>query len=285
MGLDPMTICYLLILVNVLFSIQGFNRYDWKEKYVFSTERILLMREYYRIVSSAFLHANWLHLLMNMLVLYMFSPYLSYALPVWGYILVYFGSMIGGNLLSLYIHRNQSGYRALGASGAVNGVIFASIALFPNMTIWFFIPGWIFGIIYVLGSIYAIRNKRDNVGHDAHLGGAIVGILIAVALRPEVLAVNGWIILAMVLPAAIFLYLIVTRPEILILPLDAVFPVFKEKPQSQAKIRDLKRKQSTKNAKFRSPEEEINFLLDKGVENLSPKEKKRLDELSGNIRE
>ncbi|MEL6699955.1 MAG: rhomboid family intramembrane serine protease, partial [Bacteroidota bacterium] len=159
-----------MILVNVLFSIQGFNRFDWKEKYIFSTERILLMREYYRMVSSAFLHANWLHLLMNMLVLYMFSPYVSYVLPVWGYVLVYFGSMIGGNLLSLYIHRNQSGYRALGASGAVNGVIFASIALFPNMTIWFFIPGWLFGIIYVLGSIYAIRNKRDNVGHDAHLG-------------------------------------------------------------------------------------------------------------------
>ena len=112
------TVSYILIIVNVIFSYQGFNSFEWKDKYIFSTERILNLREYYRMISSGFLHADWIHLILNMYVLYIFSVS---SFGVLGYLTIYLGSLIGGNALALNIHRNASGYRALGASGAVNG--------------------------------------------------------------------------------------------------------------------------------------------------------------------
>jgi hypothetical protein len=134
---------------------------------------------------------------------------------------IYFGSLVGGGLFSLYMHRNHPDYRAIGASGAVSGLVFAAIALFPNMEISLlllpvFIPGWAFGLLYVLISIYGIRSQSDNIGHDAHLGGGLVGLIIAVAMFPESITNNYIAILLIVIPAAIFIYLIAARPGFLL---------------------------------------------------------------------
>jgi len=86
---------------------------------------------------------------------------------------------VGGNLLALVIHRKNPSYSSVGASGAINGVIFASIAVFPGMKI-FFMPGWVFGLIFILYSLYGIRSQKQNIGHESHLGGALAGMLVAI---------------------------------------------------------------------------------------------------------
>src|SRR5215831_13558473 len=183
-------ISIVIIIANVIFSYRGFTHISFYEKYKFEVEKILLYRQYYRIISSGFLHVNWMHLIFNMLSLYFFSGGLEAFLGDFNYLLIYFSSLIGGSLLSLFIHRHHGDYTAVGASGAVNGVIFATIALFPTMNInllFIPMPAWLFGILFVIFSIYGVRSRKDNIGHDAHLGGALIGMAIALALRPSAL--------------------------------------------------------------------------------------------------
>src|SRR5258708_27468337 len=185
----------VIIVANVLFSYRGFKSSAFFEKYKFEVERILLYKEYVRLISSGFLHVNWMHLIFNMLALYFFSGNLEAYLGQFAFLLIYFASLLGGNLLSLFIHRHHPDFSAVGASGAVNGVIFGSIALAPTMRIGLLfipigIPAWIFGLIYVLISIYGIRSRNNNIGHEAHLGGALIGMIIALILQPAALIAN-----------------------------------------------------------------------------------------------
>ena len=113
-------------------------------------------------------------------------------------------------MLSLFIHRNQGDYDSVGASGAVTGIIFASIALFPGMHIGLLfipisIPAWLFGLVYVLYSIYGIRSGRNNIGHDAHLGGAMIGLIIAIIMQPSALVNNTWAIIIIAVPSLVFI--------------------------------------------------------------------------------
>ena len=109
------------------------------------------------------------------------------------FLLIYFGSIIGGSLLSLYVHRHHD-YLAYGASGGVCGVIFAYILLFPGAGVRLYlsvpIPGWLYAIGFMVVSFVAMKNARDNIGHDAHLGGAIIGLLIAAGLHPQAVSYN-----------------------------------------------------------------------------------------------
>jgi membrane associated rhomboid family serine protease len=159
------------------------------------------------------------HLFFNMFALYSFSRGIGRVFGILDFVLIYFGSLIAGNLLSLYINRKNSGYRALGASGGVSGVIFSSILMFPGGSIAFLffpigIPSWLFGIGFILVSIYGIKSRLGNIGHDAHLGGAIAGVVISVLLEPVLLRARPLLIAALVVPAAAYLYLLVKRPEL-----------------------------------------------------------------------
>jgi len=211
----------LIIVVTALISYRGFRDHRFYEKLVFDLDRVLLQKDYPRLVTSGFLHINWMHLIFNMLTLYMFSRSLESYLGQWRLLLIYFGALIGGNLLALLIHRGHGDYRSVGASGAVNGVIFASIALFPGMGIGLFllpisIPSWLFGLLFVGFSIYAVRSKKDNVGHEAHLGGALVGMLIALLLVPAALMENYLPILVVTVPVILFMYVVAYRPHLLL---------------------------------------------------------------------
>ena len=124
-------ITLFIILITFVISYKGFDNKNFFSKLVFDVDNIFINREYYRIISSGFLHANWTHLILNMMTVYLFGSGLEDVLGGLFYILLYFGSMIGGELLSLLIHRNNGSYRSVGASGAVCGLIFASIAIFP----------------------------------------------------------------------------------------------------------------------------------------------------------
>lgn len=155
-----------------------------------------------RMVTSGFLHADWLHLAMNMYVLWIFAPAVITNLGNIGFLIVYFASLIFGSLLTLVMHKNDYSYRAIGASGAVTGVMYASILIYPDNSVNF-IPGWIFGIIYLLASIYGMRAKRDNIGHTAHFGGAVGGYVITLLKMPYLFVENTLIVIALAVPIII----------------------------------------------------------------------------------
>ncbi|GGH64013.1 membrane associated rhomboid family serine protease [Filimonas zeae] len=211
----------LLIMANVAFSYKGFTNKTFFNGYKFEVDSILIHKDYKRVITSGFLHVGWMHLIFNIISLYVFSGLIEESLGALKFLIIYFASLIGGGLLSLLVHRNHGDYSAVGASGAICGVIFASIAVFPGLEIGFIglpfsIPGWLYGLAYVLYSIYGIRSNKDNIGHDAHLGGALVGMLVALLLEPYALAENFLTILIIALPTVAFICLIITKPHILL---------------------------------------------------------------------
>ncbi|MGB1269851.1 MAG: rhomboid family intramembrane serine protease [Flavobacteriaceae bacterium] len=177
---------YLLIIIalNGIISYKGFNDYSFFEKFKFNVGAVK-SGEHYRNISSGFLHADMQHLLFNMVTLFFFAPIVIAYLGAYHFILIYITSLLFGSLLSLYFHKNEPHYSAIGASGAVTGVLFSAILLQPMMTINFFIPGWIFGIGYLFYSIYGMKNRVGNIGHTAHFGGAIGGYLLTLLLGAD----------------------------------------------------------------------------------------------------
>ena len=213
-------VLYLIIAINVVFSLQGFNNRAFIDKYVFDIGKIRYGKEYVRLLTSGFLHANWSHLLFNMLTLFFFGGTMINYLGPSLFILLYLVSLVGGNLLALYVKKDDLHYRALGASGAVSGVLYAFILPFPWDKIYLFfipigIPAWIFGILFIVISIYGMRSNISNIGHEAHLGGAITGLLTMITIQPS-LFINNWLIgLAILTPTVVFFYLLVNRPDVL----------------------------------------------------------------------
>jgi membrane associated rhomboid family serine protease len=186
----PFPIATVGIMAFTLYwSYRGFTSPGFRDRYIFSPAHVLGNRQYYRLLSCGFLHLNWLHLLLNMFSLYSVGFAIELALGFPTFLIIYLGSIVGGSLLSLYLHRNHHGYQALGASGGVCGAIFAFIFLFPGTWMSFFfipLPSWLYAILFILVSFFGLRNQLGGIGHDAHLGGAIIGLLITTALRPTI---------------------------------------------------------------------------------------------------
>ncbi|HUV36319.1 MAG TPA: rhomboid family intramembrane serine protease [Patescibacteria group bacterium] len=266
----------LIIAANGYLSYRGFSDRAFFERYIFHIERIVSYREPVRIVSSAFLHANWPHLIFNMFALYTFSAGVQRVFGIAGYLLIYFGSLVAGSLLALYIHRGHGAYRAVGASGAVSGVVFASIVAYPHSSIMFLllpvpIPAWLFGIGFVLISIFGIGVRAGNIGHEAHLGGAIAGVVLALLLRPELATMHPWIVMAIVIPMAAFLIIAARNPALL-----RIGERLARKKESVRRRYDASRR--------RDLQEEMDRLLDKvnerGVQGITPGERRRLQEIA-----
>ena len=201
------TILLIIIAVTAIISFIAFNNQQLFEKYKFNVGAILQKKEYIRLLSAGFLHADLMHLLFNMMTLYFFGPIVVEAFGEIGFLLVYFGSILLGNIFSLYLYKNQPWYSAIGASGGVSGILFASIAMIPDLGIMFFfipipIPGYIFGFLYFAYSVYMMLNPKqhDNIGHAAHLGGAFFGLVYAIALQPERAIQNALFLGIMALP-------------------------------------------------------------------------------------
>ncbi|WP_299253778.1 rhomboid family intramembrane serine protease [uncultured Lacinutrix sp.] len=192
----------VLIIANVLFSIKGFNDFSFFEKYKFNIGAIK-RGEKIRMLSSGFLHVNPQHLLFNMITLFFFANGVIYRIGELSFVIIYFASLITGSLLSYLFHKNEYQYSAVGASGAVMGIIYSSILFDPWMEINFFIPGFVFGIGYLLYSIYGMKNKTDNIGHDAHFGGAVGGYAMTLILAPSLLQQDLMMMLLMGLPIVV----------------------------------------------------------------------------------
>ncbi len=201
----------VIIAANVMISYKGFGDYGFFDKYKFQVGPIK-RGEQVRLFSSGFLHADMQHLLMNMLTLYFFAGVVIQLLSPLYFVIIYLGSLLLGSLLSLYFHKNEYHYSAVGASGAVTGILYSAILLRPEMDLAFIfipipIPAYIFGIGYLLYSIYGMKNKIGNIGHDAHFGGAIGGFIITLVLSPWLFKTNLLMIGLLVLPIVLLFVL------------------------------------------------------------------------------
>jgi membrane associated rhomboid family serine protease len=195
-----------IIVANVLMSYKGFNDLSFFRKYEFHIGSIR-SGEQIRMLSSGFLHVDMTHLIFNMLTLYFFAPVVIGYLGNFSFILVYFGSLVFGSLLTMVFHKNDYSYRAVGASGAVTGVLYSAILLKPDMMLGIFfiipMPAYIFGILYLLYSIYGMKAKNDNIGHTAHFGGAMGGYLITLVMNPQLLFEHTLMVILLSIPIVI----------------------------------------------------------------------------------
>ncbi|GAB7256954.1 rhomboid family intramembrane serine protease [Polaribacter sp. OB-PA-B3] len=199
----------VLMIANVLVSIKGFKEYAFLDKYKFQVSRIL-SGEKLRMLTSGFLHVDWLHLGLNMYALYIFGDIVTDNTSTINFLIIYFGSLLAGSLYSLKEHKKEPYYSAVGASGAVSGIIFAAILLYPDMNIYLLfipipIPGFIFGIAYIIYSIYGMKNQVGNVGHSAHLGGAIGGFILTISLNTYLFKYNLTTIMLLAIPIILLL--------------------------------------------------------------------------------
>ena len=199
----------LIIIANVLVSMKGFKDYSFLDKYKFQVSRIL-SGEKIRALTSGFLHVDWMHLGFNMYALYLFGDIVAGFLGITNFLIIYFGSLLAGSLYSLQYHKNEPYYSAVGASGAVSGIVYSSILLYPAMELYLFfipipIPGYIFGVGYLLYSIYGMKKQLGNVGHSAHLGGAMGGFAITLLLNPSLFTTNKMLVISLGIPILLLL--------------------------------------------------------------------------------
>ncbi|WP_111307209.1 rhomboid family intramembrane serine protease [Confluentibacter sediminis] len=207
--LNIMTI--VIIAANVIISYKGYGDFSFFEKYKFQVGPIQ-RGEKIRLFSSGFLHVDTQHLLFNMLTLYFFANVVIGYLGSFNFVIIYAASLLFGSLLSLYFHKNEYYYSAVGASGAVTGILYSAILLKPDMELMMFfipipIPAYIFGIGYLLYSIYGMKNRVGNIGHDAHFGGAIGGYAITLLLSPWLFQTNLLMIGLLAIPIVLLFIL------------------------------------------------------------------------------
>lgn len=192
-------ITYAIIAITVFVSYKAFEDYSIKRKFLFVPYLVKHQQEYYRMFSHSVIHADWMHLGLNAYVLYSFGSIVEgnliddFGLPQGRlkYILLYVGGVLVSTLYSLAKHQDNASYSALGASGAVSAVVFASVLMEPSGGVLMFfilpLPGWLFGILYLLYSHYMMKNGNDNIGHDAHISGALFGLAITILFDPNYL--------------------------------------------------------------------------------------------------
>ncbi|HYG23701.1 MAG TPA: rhomboid family intramembrane serine protease [Verrucomicrobiae bacterium] len=238
---------------------------------------ILAGKEWHRMITAAFLHADAAHLILNMVTLYLFGSLIEQHLGPARFLAIYFAAVIGGNLLPLWMHR-QHEYRAYGASGGVCGLVFAFILLFPGASLSLFmlpiwIPGWLYGLLYLGGSIYAMRRQLGNIGHEAHIGGALAGLWITAAMQRSAVQENRMLFAALSAVGVVLILYLLRNP--LMLPLEA----FRRTSSSP-----LTRKPS----KPQKESAEVDAILDKisreGIHSLTAEEQAILNGVSKKIR-
>lgn len=205
----------VLIAITALISFKGFKDYSFFSKYEFHVGSIL-KGDKYRMLSSAFLHGDIMHLAFNMFTLFMFAPLVIYAFGSLYFLLLYFGSLFVGSALTLFFYKDVYNYRAIGASGAVMGIVYAAILINPEMKLFLLfipipIPAYIFGIGYLFYSIYGMKSNKDNIGHAAHFGGALGGLVLTLIKAPALLLNQAYIVGLLLIPIAVLFYMVKTK--------------------------------------------------------------------------
>ena len=200
------SVAIIIIGLNIFFSYKGFRDRIFFNKYKFSP--IPIKRgEKIRYISSGFLHVDTTHLIVNMFTLYFFVDAVIFRVGEINFLIIYLTSLIFGNWLTYRFNSNNINYSAVGASGAVMGIVYSAILLNPEMTLFFFIlpmPGYLFGLGYLFYSIYSMKKVNDNIGHEAHLGGAIAGFFSTIFISPAIVLTNLFTVLILLIPIVYF---------------------------------------------------------------------------------
>ncbi|MEZ4829943.1 MAG: rhomboid family intramembrane serine protease [Bacteroidia bacterium] len=187
-----------ILTITLITSIRAFSDPELKARFIFNPVRILRGREFQRLFTSGLIHGSVMHLAFNMLAFYFFAFPLERILGHWQFAMLYMASLAISDIPSLIRYRDQEGYNSLGASGAVSAIVFSVILFDPEIGIGLifipgYIPGWLFAILYIAFSFFASFRGGGNINHDAHIWGALSGIVLTVLLEPGVVrSFNEW---------------------------------------------------------------------------------------------
>ncbi|WP_027001708.1 rhomboid family intramembrane serine protease [Hugenholtzia roseola] len=190
------SISVVILALTVILSLIGFQKPDIQNKLIYNPYRVHQRGEYYRFLSSGFIHANFLHLFFNMFSFILFAlqvetVYIQQLGAINGRVLfvaMYLFSIVISDLPSYFKYKDKSYYNSLGASGGVSAIVFAAILFNPTQQIMIYfipLPGFILGILYLIYSYFQARNSNDNINHSAHLWGAVFGFIVSAALIPS----------------------------------------------------------------------------------------------------
>jgi membrane associated rhomboid family serine protease len=279
---EPLALYTLVVItLTVIISYQGFRREAVLEKFLFEPARILGYKEYYRLVTAGLVHNDWLHLLFNMASLYMFAEEIELFFGPRTFFAIYLSGIVGGSLFALLLHRHHD-YRAVGASGGVCGIIFGSIFLMPGSDIRLFglsfgIPDYSYAILFLAFSFFGMRRQRNPIGHDAHIGGALIGLLATTIMYPHIIRQSRNLYIAVWIIAGLMILYLYRYP--LYLPGHG--------PRIAVPLPSVRRKKKVVASEVRmrdSDEQKLDRLLDKisreGMHSLSMSERKQLEAIS-----
>ncbi|PKL84652.1 MAG: rhomboid family intramembrane serine protease [Ignavibacteriae bacterium HGW-Ignavibacteriae-1] len=193
MDIENSPVAIVIFAVTVLISLYTLYKnnklyYAW----VLSPPKVVHEKKFYLLITSGFLHADLMHLLFNMLTFYFFGFALEQIIGSLNFLIIYLVSLVLSSVPTVIRHKDNYSYGSVGASGAISGILFASIMVMPNAGIMIFpvpipIPAWIFGILYLLWSYFAAKRANDNINHDAHFYGALTGIIMMIILIPGII--------------------------------------------------------------------------------------------------
>ena len=189
----------VLIFITVIISILAWRKMYLFDKLRFNASLVVYNKEYYRMFTYGFLHGDWGHLFINMFVLWMFGRLIEDTYTYWWgmkglvlFLFLYLTAIVISTLSDVKKHRENYNYNAVGASGAVSAIVFASILIYPLQKIYLFfipigIPAFIFGILYLIYSTYMSKRQRDNIGHNAHFWGGVYGFLFTIPFKKSLI--------------------------------------------------------------------------------------------------
>ncbi len=190
--LNETPVASLIMLFTVITSIYAFNDHNAYGKFMLNPFSISRGQKVYTLITSGLIHADWMHLIFNMITFFSFGFPLERAIGSGQFAAVYFVGLILSDIPTVIKHKNDIWYNSLGASGAVSAVLFAAILHFPFATLYIMplpIPIWaiVFGPLYLVYCVYAAKQARDNINHDAHFFGALTGMIVMVLVVPGII--------------------------------------------------------------------------------------------------
>lgn len=196
--MPEINVTFMIIALTVATSAAGWNNDRLQHAWMFNPYRINRRREWYRFISSGFIHANLWHLFFNMITFYFFGTMMEriyrYYFEDWGtvwFLVTYLAGIVAASIKTYLEYRDEPSYNSLGASGGVSAVLFSAILYQPTAGICIYfalcIPAFILGILYLIYTYYQGQRGTDSINHDAHLYGSLFGIAITIAIRPAVI--------------------------------------------------------------------------------------------------
>lgn len=193
-----MSVTLILVIATVAATLYGWNNANLQYKWIFNPYAVARNNEYFRFITSGFIHSNWMHLIFNMFMLYAFGRHVEVLfqrvhgeLGMFFFLLLYIVGIVISDIPTFLRHKDHPHYNSLGASGGVSSILFSFILFLPIESLCLYgllcLPGVIWGALYLGYSYYMSQRGGDNINHDAHLYGALFGIIFTIIIYPSVI--------------------------------------------------------------------------------------------------